>query len=105
MLERVAANRARDRSAMAAIETRALERNASHRDWICDERRMALTKDGRALYLHCLPADIGDEVSPAVMERHRVDVARQAQKKVYVIMAMLAVAKVPDLADRLAAAR
>jgi len=66
---------------------------------------MALTKDGRALYLHCLPADIGDEVSPAVMERHRVDVARQAQKKVYVIMAMLAVAKVPDLADRLAAAR
>jgi knotted carbamoyltransferase YgeW len=105
MLERVAANRARDRAAMAAIEARALERNASHRDWICDERRMALTRDGRALYLHCLPADIGDEVSPAVMERHRVDVARQAQKKVYVIMAMLAVAKVPDLADRLAAAR
>jgi knotted carbamoyltransferase YgeW len=101
MLERVAANRARDKAAMAGIEKRALERNASHRDWICDERRMALTKNGEAMYLHCLPADIGDEVSPAVMERHRVHVAREANWKLYVIMALLAVAKVEDLAVRL----
>jgi len=101
MLERVAANRARDAAALAAIERRALERNAAHRDWICDERRMALTRNGGALYLHCLPADIGDEVSPGVMARHALDVARQAQGKVYVIAALLAVAKVPDLARRL----
>ena len=54
-----------------------------------------------ALYLHCLPADIGAEVSPGVMERFRVDVAREANKKVYVIMALLAAAKVTDLAARL----
>jgi len=102
MLERVEANRARDKARMGDIERRALERNASHRDWICDERRMGLTKGGDALYLHCLPADIGDEVTPGVMAKHRVHVAREANKKLYVIMALLAVAKVPDLARSLA---
>jgi knotted carbamoyltransferase YgeW len=101
MTERVAANRARDKSAMAEIERRALERNARHRDWICDEGRMALTRGGKALYLHCLPADIGAEVTPGVMIRHRVNVAREANKKLYVIMALLAAAKVQDLAERL----
>jgi knotted carbamoyltransferase YgeW len=103
MLERVAAHRARDQARMTDIEKRALERNASHRDWICDERRMGLTRGGEALYLHCLPADIGDEVSPGVMAKHRVNVARQANKKVYVIMALIAVARRPDLAARLEA--
>ena len=101
MQERVDANRKGDKAAMADIEKRALERNARHRDWICDERRMGLTNG--ALYLHCLPADIGAEVSPGVMERFRVDVAREANKKVYVIMALLAAAKVRDLAARLQA--
>jgi knotted carbamoyltransferase YgeW len=101
MVERVAANDAGDREALAGIEARALERNAAHRDWICDEGKMARTKDGDALYMHCLPADIGAEVSPGVMDRHRVNVAREAQKKLYIIMALLAVAKVDDLATRL----
>lgn len=100
MTERVGANRTGDRAALADIERRALAQNAEHREWICDERRMATTAD--ALYLHCLPADIGAEVSPGVMDRFRTSVARQANKKLYVIMAMLAVAKVPDLAVRLA---
>ena len=97
MVERVAANRAGDAEAMRAIERRALDRNAAHTDWICDERRMDLTRDGTGLYLHCLPADNGAEVSPAVMERFRVDLARQANKKVYAIMALLAAAKSHDL--------
>ena len=101
MSERVAAHRLRDKVGMAEIEARALARNAGHRDWICDEHRMALTRGGKALYLHCLPADIGAEVSPGVMLAHRVNVARQANKKLYAIMALLAVAKVSDLAERL----
>ena len=48
-----------------------------------------------------LTADIGDEVTPGVMAKHRVNVAREANKKVYVIMALLAAGKVPDLASRL----
>ncbi len=101
MLERVAANRAADKDALGDIERRALERNAKHTDWICDERRMGLTEGGDALYMHCLPADIGDEVTPGVMAKHTVNVAREANWKVYVIMAMLAVGKVEGLADRL----
>jgi ornithine carbamoyltransferase len=102
MRERVAANAAGDRAAMAAIEQRALERNGRHADWICDEARMARTAD--ALYLHCLPADIGAEVSPGVMDRFRTAVAREAANKVYVVMALLVAAKLrdPDAAlDRL----
>ena len=103
MTERVAANTAGDAEAMADIERRALERNARFTDWICDERRMGLTAGGDALYMHCLPADIGAEVTPGVMDRHRVNVAREANFKVYVIMAMLAAAKLPDLAERFTA--
>ncbi len=103
MVERVEANRAKDKNRLAEIEKQALARNASHQDWICDERRMGLTKGGDALYMHPLPADIGAEVSHGVMRRHSVNVARQAQYKMYAIMALLAVAKVPDLAPRLEA--
>ena len=101
MLERVDANRDGDKAALGAIERRALTQNARHTDWICDERRMALTKAGGALYMHCLPADIGAEVSAGVMAKAKLDLAREANWKVYVIMALLAVAKVPDLARRL----
>ena len=103
MQERVEANRAGDAERMTDIESRALEQNARHRDWICDERRMGLTTGGGALYMHCLPADIGAEVSASVMDRYRTEVAREANKKVYVIMAVLAAAKVEDLSGRLAA--
>jgi ornithine carbamoyltransferase len=103
MLGRVAAHCARDVARMAEIEREALAHNAAYRDWICDRRRMDLTRGRDALYLHCLPADIGAEVEPEVMERHRLNVARQANKKLYVIMALLAAAKVPHLASRLEA--
>jgi knotted carbamoyltransferase YgeW len=101
MTERVAANRAKDTEAMRDIERRALERNAAHTDWICDERRMDLTRDGAGLYMHCLPADIGAEVSAPVMEQFRVDLAREANMKVYAIMALLAAAKTRDLVPAL----
>jgi len=101
MLARVDANRARDAKRMAEIEKEALARNARHKTWICDEKRMKTTKGGDALYMHCLPADIGSEVSPGVMARHAANVAREANWKVYVVMALLAAAKVPDLTHRL----
>ncbi len=62
---------------------------------------MGLTANGAALYMHCLPADIGDEVTHGVMEQFKVEVAREAQWKMYVIMALLAGAKVPDVAAQL----
>ena len=103
MEERVIANALGDSLGLKEIERRAVERNADFTDWICDERRMALTGGGDALYMHCLPADIGDEVTPGVMAAATIDVAREAQWKMYVIMALLATAKVPDLAAALQA--
>ncbi|HET8798904.1 MAG TPA: knotted carbamoyltransferase YgeW, partial [Thermoanaerobaculia bacterium] len=73
------------------IEKRALARNREHTAWICDERRMRRTRN--ALYMHCLPADIGAEVAPEVLERFRFSLAREANWKLYVIMALLALAK------------
>jgi ornithine carbamoyltransferase len=104
MLQRVEANRNRDTEGMRAIEKQALERNAAHRDWICDEKLMATTRGGAAQYMHCLPADIGAEVSHGVLEAFRVDLAREANKKLYAIMALVAVAKEIKLVEKLAAA-
>ena len=103
MLERVEANRAKDSARMKDIEAQALERNLQHQDWICNESRMATTRDGSAIYMHCLPADIGAEVTAGVMDAARGDLAREANKKVYAIMALLAVAKAQDLREELLA--
>ena len=91
----------REPQRMKEIEAAALARNLEHRSWICDEGLMSRTRGGDALYMHCLPADIGAEVSAAVMERARFSVAREANKKLYVIMALLAAAKVRRLREAL----
>ncbi|TNF84325.1 MAG: knotted carbamoyltransferase YgeW [Acidobacteria bacterium] len=101
MLERVEASRAGEQTRFEEIEGQALAQNQLHRDWICNEERMAATRSGDALYMHCLPADIGDEVTAGVAARARLDLARQANKKLYVIMAVLAAAKEPELVHRL----
>ncbi|MGI5863573.1 MAG: hypothetical protein ACOX6T_16165 [Myxococcales bacterium] len=98
MLKRVGE---KDKAALAALEKQMLSMNAKHKDWICNEERMAKTVKGDALYMHCLPADIGAEVTPGVMHKHVVNVAREANWKVYVIMAMLAIGKIPNLGTKL----
>jgi knotted carbamoyltransferase YgeW len=40
------------------LEKELLAENAKHKEWECTEEMMKLTKDGKALYMHCLPADI-----------------------------------------------
>ena len=63
---------------------------------------MQLTKDGKALYLHCLPADITDvsceagEVAASVFDRYRDPLYKQASFKPYIIAAMIFLAKVKN---------
>ena len=63
---------------------------------------MSLTKDGKALYLHCLPADITGlscaegEVDNSVFDRYLVPLYKQASYKPYIIAAMIFLAKVKD---------
>ena len=47
-----------DAEGIKALEKELLAQNAEHKDWCCTEELMKTTRDGRALYLHCLPADI-----------------------------------------------
>ena len=69
------------------------------------EELMKTTKDGKALYLHCLPADINDvsckdgEVEASVFDRYRDPLYKEASFKPYVIAAMIMLAKFADPAE------
>ena len=89
------------------LEKELLEENAKHKDWECTEDMMSLTKDGKALYLHCLPADITGvsceegEVEASVFDRYRKPLYKEAGYKPYVIAAMIFLSKVNDPAKTL----
>ena len=91
-----------DFDGIAALEKELLDQNAQHKDWECTEEMMSLTRDGKALYLHCLPADISGvscergEVADSVFDRYRTPLYKQASYKPYIIAAMIFLAKVQD---------
>ena len=98
-----------DAAGIQALEKELLAQNARHRDWCCTEARMGTTRDGRALYLHCLPADINGvscqegEVEASVFDRYRDALYKEASFKPYIIAAMIFLAKVKDPAAALRA--
>ena len=91
-----------DKAGIDALEKELLKQNAEHKDWACTEEMMKLTKDGKALYLHCLPADITGlsceegEVDNSVFDRYIVPLYKQASYKPYIIAAMIFLAQVKD---------
>ena len=91
-----------DTDGIKALEKELLAQNANHKDWACTEDMMKLTKGGKALYLHCLPADITGvsckegEVDGSVFDRYRDPLYKQASYKPYVIAAMIFLAKFKD---------
>ena len=91
-----------DTDGIKALEKELLAQNANHKDWCCTEELMKTTKDGKALYMHCLPADINDvsckdgEVEASVFDRYRDPLYKEASYKPYIIAAMIFLAKVKD---------
>lgn len=91
-----------DSAGIKALETELLAENAKHKDWECTEELMATTKEGKALYMHCLPADISGvscqegEVAASVFDRYRDALYKEASFKPYIIAAMIFLAKVGD---------
>ena len=96
-----------DFDGIKALEKELLTQNADHTDWECTEERMAKTKAGKALYLHCLPADITGvscekgEVAATVFDRYRVPLYKEASYKPYIIAAMIFLSKFKDPATKL----
>ena len=88
-----------DFDGIKALEKELLKQNANHKDWECTEEMMQLTKEGKALYLHCLPADITGvsceegEVAASVFDRYRKELYQQAGNKPYIIAAMIFLSK------------
>ena len=91
-----------DLEAITALEKDLLAQNAEYQDWECDESLMKLTRNGKALYMHCLPADITGvsceqgEVAASVFDRYRDPLYREASYKPYIIAAIIFLSKFAD---------
>ena len=96
-----------DQAGIDQLEKELLAQNAQHKDWACTEEMMKLTKDGKALYMHCLPADITGlsckegEVDNSVFDRYIVPLYKEASFKPYIIAAMIFLSKVKNPVDAL----
>lgn len=102
MEKRTALYERNDFAGIRHLEDELLEENSKHLEWECSEDMMKATKDGNALYLHCLPADISGvscekgEAAESVFNRYRTQLYRQAGYKPYVIAAMIFLSKVKN---------
>ena len=102
MRKRVPLLHAGDHAGLKDLEKSCLANNAKFKDWECTEEKMKLTKGGKGLYMHCLPADITDvsckagEVAASVFDRYRDDTYREASYKPYIIAAMILLGKFKD---------
>lgn len=91
-----------DFDGIGKLEQQLLAQNANHKDWACTEQYMQLTRDSKALYMHCLPADITGvsckegEVDATVFDRYRTPLYKEASYKPYVIAAMMFLAQVKN---------
>ncbi len=94
-----------DDAGIKALEKELLAQNALHKDWECTEDLMTKTKNGKALYMHCLPADITGvscdegEVAASVFDRYRVPLYKEASYKPYIIAAMIFLSKFKNPSD------
>lgn len=95
MQQRTELLKAKDADGLKYLEKQCLDQNADFMTWECDEEKMKLTKNGKALYMHCLPADISGvsckrgEVSETVFEKYRIQTYLEAGYKPYIIAAMI----------------
>ena len=95
MENRTAALQNGDAGLLQKIEQAGLDHNRQYQDWECTGQLLKMTRAGRALYMHCLPADISGvscaagEVSAEVFDRFRLETYREAGHKPFVIAAMM----------------
>lgn len=95
MQKRTGLLRNNDHAGLKDLEKSCLAENATHMNWECDAAKMKRTKGGKALYMHCLPADITGvsckqgEVAADVFEEYRLRTYHEAGGKPFIIAAMM----------------
>ena len=95
MQERTRLLKSADRAGLQELEKECLANNARYTGWEYNARMQQLTRNGNALYMHCLPADISGvscekgEVSAEVFEQWRIQTYLEAGYKPYIIAAMM----------------
>ena len=67
----------------------ALAISSGYKNWICDGRRMKLAKR-QAIYMHCLPADRGSEVTDDVIDGPQSVVYDEAENRLHTAKAIMA---------------
>jgi N-acetylornithine carbamoyltransferase len=60
-----------------------------YKHWICDQPLMELTKPG-SIYLHCLPADRGNEVTDEVIDGMHSRIYLEAENRLHTAKALMA---------------
>ncbi len=91
-----------DKIGLKDLEKACLTNNAKFKNWECDAEKMKMTKNGEALYMHCLPADITGisctegEVAKDVFEKYRIETYKEAGFKPYIIAAMMLSSRFKD---------
>jgi len=75
--------------AMHQIEEQCLSLNAKYKPWICDGDKMAKARNS-AIYMHCLPADRGAEVTDAVLDGPQSVVFQEAENRLHTAKAIMA---------------
>jgi ornithine carbamoyltransferase len=71
------------------IREEALEAASKYKSWICNSERMSLTADD-GVYMHCLPADRGHEVTDEVIDGPKSIVFDEAENRLHIAKSILA---------------
>ena len=86
MLDRL---QAKSQTEINENEKACLAMNHKYQDWICDDKRMKRAKES-AVYMHCLPADRGSEVTDAVIDGPQSIVFQEAENRLHTAKAIMA---------------